>query len=183
MRAKNHTKKWKITRIHKTQPALGQGSAVDDHPISGFFLGYHAASRSPRKRTPAQGGGPISDDDEEGTIKKNVSTDDTWKQGIGSKELFKDDDEEGKTFDDDEIPEDDESSSSSSQENKITCFFTGKQLSRMEAHHANPAMNGFCCEELYKGLVILRPWLSFNTPIVTITQSIYKYSCFTIRTI
>ena len=38
-----------------------------------FFLGYHAASRSPRKRTPAQGGGPISDDDEEGTIKKNVS--------------------------------------------------------------------------------------------------------------
>ena len=24
-----------------------------------FFLGYHAASRSPRKRTPAQGGGPI----------------------------------------------------------------------------------------------------------------------------
>ena len=24
-----------------------------------FFLGYHAAPRSPRKRTPAQGGGPI----------------------------------------------------------------------------------------------------------------------------
>ena len=28
-------------------------------PSSGFFLGYHAAPRSPRKRTPAQGGGPI----------------------------------------------------------------------------------------------------------------------------